>query len=294
MTKPQYFSSLLLLYLLVHPYFSVSFHVGVPARKSRLVSVIDPPLTHIPSSACPPQLLGPALLVSDATDRWSQHFVRRFNLCPWAGGSIDIDSAVRHHILFLRNLDRREMEGAVRSAGAELMRCLDAGEVSERYGIAFVTFLKKADDETKNKDARMLSNQSGSAFEYGDFYEIFLELEDAFLDEAEDGWETGVSRIGSRTTIAAFHPKWVFAESNAEDSINYEKRSPFPTISIVSSAAIDRLMDHEIHGTYGESATATVAVGEHNERILKEVGSEELKKCAEYLVMDNGVNLEEC
>lgn len=37
----------------------------------------------------------------------------------------------------------------------------------------------------------------------------------------------------SQLTIAVFHPEWTFEGYEEKDPIHYEKRSPFPTVSLL-------------------------------------------------------------
>eukprot|EP00587_Corethron_hystrix_P010153 CAMPEP_0113317974 /NCGR_PEP_ID=MMETSP0010_2-20120614/12702_1 /TAXON_ID=216773 ORGANISM="Corethron hystrix, Strain 308" /NCGR_SAMPLE_ID=MMETSP0010_2 /ASSEMBLY_ACC=CAM_ASM_000155 /LENGTH=236 /DNA_ID=CAMNT_0000175131 /DNA_START=193 /DNA_END=903 /DNA_ORIENTATION=- /assembly_acc=CAM_ASM_000155 len=231
------------------------------------------------------------------TDKWSHNFVRHLNLCPWAAGSLENEESMRHHILFLRDLDRTEVEKAVRLAGSELINRIDEGKVSERHGISFVTILPNFDD-VESKDPSALSSQAGNLFEYGNFHTMFLELENAFLDEADNAFldktdSVSSGDIGSKTIIAAFHPRWTFAGTSSRDAINYEKRSPFPTISIVSSKTIDELTHNDDLTTDESSAAVTVAVAEHNEQVLEKIGGSGLQRLMDGILLHNRKELEE-
>jgi len=128
-----------------------------------------------------------------------------------------------------------------------------------------------------------LSAESGRTFSYEEFYEIFLEVENVLLEEADKE----VGGIGGKVTIAPFHPYWNFAGTGANDPVNYEKRSPFPTISIVSTSAIDNLMKKkEVEAIWG-SATVTVAVGEHNEEVLEAAGTKILQNIIDKDVLND-------
>mmetsp|Transcript_4513 Transcript_4513/g.6818 ORF Transcript_4513/g.6818 Transcript_4513/m.6818 type:complete len:96 (-) Transcript_4513:1813-2100(-) len=38
--------------------------------------------------------------------------------------------------------------------------------------------------------------------------------------------------------IAGFHPEWLYAGLDPKDPLHFEKRSPFPTISVVRESAL--------------------------------------------------------
>ena len=84
-------------------------------------------------------------------------------------------------------------------------------------------------------------------------------------------------------TVAGFHPQWQFGSedgSSSDQSIDYEKRTPYPTISIVMSEAIDALMNEDTSrdSDSGLSAPATERIADRNERTLTSIGVEKLRK----------------
>lgn len=198
------------------------------------------------------------------TYRWCSNFVKHLNLCPWAKQSLSSENAIRVKVVDQKDgLDK--MEQVVRESAIELKDLTDRGLVDPYIGISFVVSLP--DCGTSGNDEE--------GFDFLSFNEYFNDLEEEFLDELVDG---AGSYIGDEVTIAPFHPKWSFAPSDMdednennydetiEDPINYEKRTPFPTISIVMSKGIDLA---------GEETTARIGV--HNEEILNQVGSIALK-----------------
>lgn len=198
------------------------------------------------------------------TYRWCSNFVKDLNLCPWAKQSLLSENAIRIKVVD-QNDGLDKMEQVVRDSAIELKDLTDRNLVDPFIGISFVVSLP--DCGTSGNDEK--------GFDFLSFNEYFNDLEEDFLDELVD--KAG-SYIGDEVTIAPFHPRWSFAPSDLdgnyendvddtlEDPINYEKRTPFPTISIVMSKGIDLA---------GEETTARI--GDHNEEILNEMGSIALK-----------------
>lgn len=65
----------------------------------------------------------------------------------------------------------------------------------------------------------------------------FLDFND-FLDVAEAALED--LRLDGRLQIAAFHPQFQFAGTEADDPGNFSNRSPHPTLHLLREASIDR------------------------------------------------------
>ncbi|GAX12125.1 hypothetical protein FisN_1Hh050 [Fistulifera solaris] len=94
----------------------------------------------------------------------------------------------------------------------------------------------------------ILLNDGNNNPPFDEFYNRFLDLEDDFFDH-----DNPILR--DHITLAPFHPEWMFAED--EPVLAFEKRSPYPTISIVSAQAI------ELAGP-----AATEQIGRNNAKIL--------------------------
>ncbi len=74
--------------------------------------------------------------------------------------------------------------------------------------------------------------------------------------------------IGDEITIAPFHPDWSFASSSSsQNPLDYEKKSPYPTISLVRSSVIIKA---------GEEATGRIGI--HNEEVLQKYGCDEVEE----------------
>lgn len=89
--------------------------------------------------------------------------------------------------------------------------------------------------------------------DFSSFYSWFDELEARF--EFQDDF----------VTLAPFHPEWQFGDGPPE--LDIEKQSPYPTVTIVCTSVIEKA-----------GAAATEAIGEHNERVLLDMGISKLQK----------------
>ncbi len=230
------------------------------------------------------------------TFNWCSEFVLNLNLCPWAKQSLLSNNAIR-----LKVVDQHygwyHMEQIVRESSLELKALTGEGIVDPYIGITFViaipNYCNKDDSFDVSSDVYTglytFENDDGD-FDFLQFYENFSSLEEEFMD---DYHENGFSEV----TIAPFHPEWTFAsptnefeytnkeeyhdenvsskkyeremESKAQqqDPLDYEKRTPYPTISIVMAKGIDLA---------GEETTAKI--GEQNEATLTDLGYDMVKQ----------------
>jgi hypothetical protein len=221
-----------------------------------------------------------------------------------------------------------KMEEIIREAGVQLTLATTATNsdddghitIDPSVAISFIMLVPKtaavAGKETTN-------NYYLPSFE--NFHEFFIDLEDRLLDECDDFWdsidndddETGgehcnddnnvnSSILGCDITIAAFHPEWQFnggsedGESNGDDNniivhpIDYEKRTPYPTISIVMSSVIDSLMKEREEGDNNNdddsdsssSAPVTERIADLNEKTLCAIGAKRLKEIFDKNVLE--------
>ena len=167
-------------------------------------------------------------------------------------------------------------EGTLRDSAEELLRVTgypcdtEKGEVDDNaidlvdpnVAITFVV-------------AAPLTGEELPEFSFALFCDFAYDLEDRLLDEADELREKkGMPHFGEEVTIAPFHPDWKFAgndgeidgtEADKSDSVAWEKRTPYPTISLVRTSAI---------AAAGCDATSRIAV--HNEEVLSELGSHAL------------------
>lgn len=67
----------------------------------------------------------------------------------------------------------------------------------------------------------------------GDFldYNDFLEIADAAVDELE---------LDGVLQVASFHPRYQFADSDADDMANFSNRAPYPTLHLLREDSVDK------------------------------------------------------
>ena len=208
------------------------------------------------------------LIIQDAADktvRWCSEFVQALNLCPWAKLSLQSHNAIRIKIMN-QSIGTDAMEQLIRDSALELISLTDSGDVDVNVGITFVIAIGNDDVDAGDQ-----------AFAFEEFYNFAIDLEDRMFDEAdaaheqmemnEDDFMPMDQLLGDKVTIAPFHPAWHFAiEGEAgENPLNYEKMSPFPTVSLVRTSVIEEA---------GEEVT--LRIGQHNEEKLTEYGSQRL------------------
>ena len=119
--------------------------------------------------------------------------------------------------------------------------------VLERAAIYFVIFLSPK-DASSSPSSPLLSDS------FPDFIDWFTEMEDNWPDEFDD------------VIVAPFHPSWKFGnpsagdytvDSNPEACLDYEKRSPYPLVTLVSTGVVEKA-----------GMAVTEAIGEHNKGVL--------------------------
>jgi len=230
-------------------------------------------IAGIESTAAPPPLAQDA---AEKTIRWCSDFVQTLNLCPWAKKSLQSNNAIRIKIM-PQSMGTDAMEQLIRDSAHELIDLTDSGEVDINVGITFVIAIGNDD-----------SDAGEPAFDFEEFYAFVIDLEDRmfdeadaaheYLDDSEDVFMPMDPLFGDKVTIAPFHPEWFFAGEGEgdENPLNYEKKSPFPTVSLVRTSTIVQA---------GEEATRRI--GEHNEEILTEYGSKRLSTLYRENVLRN-------
>lgn len=227
---------------------------------------------------------------TEATLRWCNDFVAELNLCPWAKLSLAEQNAIRVKIID-QSLGIDSFEQIVRDSGEELLRLTGHDEYSSNssidpnIAITFIVALPPLD--CIDQEGLHLPD-----FGFASFHDFVFDLEDRLFEEADafaeaaeqqnnqDGTITDSAQaapIGDWITVAPFHPAWSF-EGEANSPVAWEKRTPFPTVSIVRSDAIEAA---------GEEATARIA--QHNEEILNDVGSHALRDLFRRAVLQKNV-----
>lgn len=231
---------------------------------------------------------------SSMTLRWCSNFVQTLNLCPWAKLSLSSHNAVKI-VIVNQNLGLENMEQIIRNSSYDLLDVTDRGIVDENSGITFVVAIPDKDDDGAQNDG----------FDFESFYEYSTDLEDRLFNEADLMMMETVDEdchaqssdlkpsLGDEIIIAPFHPDWywysgVNEDRNSQDlnddhgsleqasALDYEKKSPFPTISIVRARVVLQA---------GEEVTRRIGI--HNEKLLRDMGSERLRDLYETNVVEN-------
>lgn len=175
------------------------------------------------------------LQAAQETFNWCAHFVVPHNLCPWAAQSVGANQAIRIYVVN----DKDSMTKALTVVSQQFYEDLTTSSVDPNTAIAFVVMVTQDSD-------------SQNYWSFQDYYDWYVEQEDDWLDAAEDDEEHTANFV----IWAPFHPGFQF--EGDDERLQFEKQSPCPTVSIVSSAVIDAA---------GPATTALIA--KNNQEILR-------------------------
>jgi len=226
---------------------------------------------------------------AESTLRWCDKFVVALGLCPWAKNSLSHPGSVRVKIIHDSQAELNYYETAIRAAAADLLfvtnRMPDksrsteltyfVSDTSDSGGVLLdgpptadpklsITFIVLASSSHPFKSIKKkLLTRPKTSISFPKFYEFVSDLEATLFAEAD----AGLSGLGDLVTIAGFHPNWQFSGMLKDSAINFEKQSPYPTVSIVLSESIDAA---------GPEATERIA--RHNAAVLNSIGSDQLCK----------------
>jgi len=206
-----------------------------------------------------------AQTAATATWNWCAHFVARHHLCPWAAASLRDDDSIQLYCWVVgggggSDSITRLNEVLVRVA-LKLMHDFKENTIDPNTAIAFVLLVpfRFSQHETDKDD-----DASSWYTEFGSFYDVFCDL--------EEQWS-----LHEDITLAPFHPEWSYyaAADDDDDPLELEKQSPYPTISLVSTATIDKA---------GEAATRQIAA--QNEQVLQQKSAAEWRRIYRAAVND--------
>ena len=193
------------------------------------------------------------------TWNWCAQFVVRHGLCPWAKASVREPNAIRIYAWI--NPELPLLEHVLEQAADDFVRDLQNQQADPNSAIAFVLLLPSFSE--KDISANRNNNDSW-------WYEDFASFCDSFF-ELEERWSRH-----EQVTLAPFHPQWSYFSGDRdlnEDVLAFEKQSPFATISLVSTATIDKA---------GEAATEQIAV--QNQQVLEKKSVTEWKSIYDQAV----------
>jgi len=237
-------------------------------------------------------------VITRKTMNWCNEFVMKLDLCPFAKASLQTKGAMRFFLvppipmvvqppttssvvsttqiqLEEEYRNRRIVDDVAKRFQTEILNNNNNGndrednsnpaaaDMFERAAIYFVIFLSNENNdngngngngnENENEDNTAITTTTSRTSSFIDFLDWFNDLEDNWSEECDD------------VIIAPFHPDWQFEfDTRDEYALNYEKRSPYPLISIVSTNVVEKA---------GEAVTELI--GENNREILLSIEKEE-------------------
>lgn len=244
------------------------------------------------------------------TARWAKEFVEPLNLCPWATASLSERGATRY--VHTVATTPQELAAVIEIEALNLLRRKEhhfevakhaVCEDPSQNGTAFdVTFRRRAAHNLAAVDINtaitFIIIPAFAAESFEDFHDFCVWLDEKFFAEAtipeafqstssvndeyaeveedqESIEETEQIRLGDLVITAGFHPLWEYGGS--DPAVDWEKRSPLPTISLVHAEAIDG----------AEAVTAKIA--DHNYDVLSNLGTKEIQSIYLQKVMSSPV-----
>jgi hypothetical protein len=267
----------------------VDHFVSVIRNEKLAIDTSIPPFPHLGAE------------VAKLTFLWCNEFVSKLGLCPWAKLSLSRPGTVRVRIL--RDLSSHNVrsalksyEYAIRNAASELLSVTGNSErngvvhairmnvdptdeahdslklegppaIDPKLAITFVVLAPSEPNSIASMPTQLHSFSKSLSFPH--FHEFLNDLELQLFDEAD----SGISSTGDLVTMAGFHPHWEFY-GLPDSPLNYEKRSPYPTVSLVLTEGIEEA---------GEIATEQIA--KHNKNILNSIGTQGLEQLFQNKVL---------
>jgi len=134
---------------------------------------------------------------------WLRRAVIGLNLCPFAR-AVDVKDQIRYVVC-----DATDVEGLLATLCVELQRL--------------------ADTDPAVVDTTLLIHPQVLQ-EFEDFND-FLELADAAVEDLD---------LEGVLQVASFHPRFQFADTEADDITNATNRAPYPTLHLLREDSVDR------------------------------------------------------
>jgi hypothetical protein len=197
------------------------------------------------------------------TKSWVKKSIVGLNLCPYAKDALDKIRIVE--------IDAMDPEGIVDALIEESALLLD-GDAPSSTGsdVAATTSIVVATKVPCNTDGLAVW------LEIDSWFQNFLEE-----DEAEEDPEEQL--FAGELSCAFFHPEWRFADVAEDDPVNFERRAPFPIVSLLKKGDIKKLVD--------DGLTRGVAISEQihnqNRETLRRIGTEKLAAMHEGGFLDD-------
>ena len=231
---------------------------------------------------------------------WCAHFVVPLQLCPWAARSVTRPEAM---IRFYWIDHADQWETTLQRAAKDFVDTVVMSSLSLSSSSLLRPNDNYHDHDNNNNDNNNNNNntnnnnnndddnhpptvdQDASIFfvvlvdpssphftDFNVFYDWYVEMEDDWLDVAEQQSQDDRDNVHSLVTLAPFHPDWTYDEDDYDDDydnddndgnepeqddtvddpndpdehkpwrnpLDVEKQSPYPAVSIVSTRTIDR------------------------------------------------------
>ena len=218
--------------------------------------------------------------VTKSTRVWVKDFVVKYNLCPFAEGVLT-SSTIRYQVF----LGKHDLEQIIEFIKFEMLHLLTTPEEEISTTLIMLPFafqdfaefndfsIELEDEivpafEKESRPAYTVKNADGDGFEKQAGKESKLKKLFSKRKSKSSG-ECPLSRgkeDDEEIQIAAFHPAFQYSDTELNDPLNFEKRSPFPTINLLRAAKIREYAN--------EGKTAKIAV--NNVESLMAVGGETL------------------
>ena len=161
--------------------------------------------------------------------------MKPLELCPWAAASLAAPRAVKYVEAASCDTPAAALR-VIREAAEELL----LADFDASKAITFCIFPNFALDDFEAFNDFVIDIEEG-----------VIELGSADFDFDED-----------EVTVAGFHPNFRFGGEEEAAGINFEKRSPLPTVSLVRTKGIEGEKMEEL----------TAKIGAQNEKTLAELG----------------------
>jgi len=246
--------------------------------------------------------------------RWCDNFVVPLKLCPWAGASMDSFHSQtllssKDDVSQSRSCNHRPSVVFKDLSICSGMGYYEAQETLAQLvkdeALSMLTAEKDADvgynpDKAITflivvpmKDESMMGNDDDWIYnDFNAFHESVVYIEEDYLSSFEmekseedegGGEEDEMTVLADLVAVAGFHPDWEYSELTDTESdehidvraISFEKKSPFPTVTIVHWSAIDKGSQKFIDD---QSLDITQKIAEYNAQVLNSLGTEELQK----------------
>ena len=201
-----------------------------------------------------------------STKEWVKQVVIKLSLCPFAE-SVFSSNKIRYIVYF-----GNEKHKIIEKLRYEMLALLTSKEEDIATTLLVIPFALQ---------------------EFDEFYDFSLDIEDRMLPKLEEGIRVEQNSKPSNTLmkrmvqrkalgsteakkggpeaeiqLAFFHPGFCWAETGFEDAINYEKRSPFPTINLLRAKKVREYAD----------SNKTQKIANANQESLMNLGSSRLQE----------------